>query len=144
MATSCTPERAYRWSVLPLGVFMVVGGILLTGAAMLMPADSIFVPPWSDPWMKRLVLGGMSLLLVPMGIGFCLRSKVAWRGFFAWLMVGTCYHIVAGILDPQYRPFIVLSPAFNISFGAAIYLITKPLFIFKPSMPQPGSGLSAG
>ncbi len=66
---------------------MVFGEIVLFGGAMLMPPDSIFVPPLNDPWLKPLVFGGLSLLLLPLGLGFCLRSKVAWWGFFAYLLI---------------------------------------------------------
>jgi hypothetical protein len=100
----CTLEQSYRWSVLPLGVFMIFGGIVLFTAAMLCPAESMFVPPFQAPWTKRLVAGGISLCWVPLGLGFYLRSKIAWYAFFAFILIGTSWHVIAALLDSNYFP----------------------------------------
>ncbi len=82
-----TADRAYRLSVLPLGIFMVLAGIAGPAWAVFAPVHSFwtFVPEPTNPLVKRLVLGGTSLPLLPLGIGVCLRSKLAWWGFFAWM-----------------------------------------------------------
>jgi hypothetical protein len=123
-----TPERAYRWSVLPCGLFMIVGGIVLPSAALLMPSYALFVPPFSDPWLKRAVFAGMSLPLLPLGLGLCFRSKLAWWGFFAWLIIGTAWQVVGGFLDPQFAHLVVVSPVFTLGFAVGTYFATKPVF----------------
>jgi len=128
MARPYTPERAYRWSVLPLGIFSIVSGIVLPASAVLMPAEQILVPPFAEPWLRRVALGGISILCLPIGVGLCLRSKVAWWAFFAWLMAGTAWHIFIGITDPRFPEFAFLSPAFNIPLAVGIYVATKPVF----------------
>jgi uncharacterized membrane protein HdeD (DUF308 family) len=133
MGKPYTPERAYRSSVLPLGIFLIVGGIVLFSAAMLMPSDALFVPPFSDPWVKRTVFGGLSLPLLPLGLGFCLRNKLAWWGFFAWLLIGTAWQVVTGMLDPQFGPLVVISPVFNAFVAVGIYFATRPVFVATSS-----------
>lgn len=132
MARPYTSDRAYRSSVLPLGVFMVFGGIVLPVSAVLMPAEQIFVPPLTDPWLTRVVFGGMSLFLLPLGVGFCLRSKVAWYGFFAWALIGTIWWGVffRGPPDRHFEIFVnVVCPLFNLLIAVGIYFATKPVFV---------------
>lgn len=122
-----TPERAYRWSVLPFGVFMMVGGIILFASSVLAPSNSISMPPLQDPWLKRVVFGGLALCVALLGLGFCRRSRVAWWGFFAYLLLGTVWQMIVGILNSQFLP-LVLAPAFNLSFALGIYWAMKPVF----------------
>jgi hypothetical protein len=124
-----TPERAYGCSVLPFGTFMIVGGIVLFIGAMLSPSEAIFVPPFSDPWIKRAVFGGVSLSSLLLGIGFCLRSTLAWWSFFVWVLLGTAWGVVAEIRD---LGFLVIIPVtFNVIFAVGVYFATKPVFVAR-------------
>ena len=129
MAKPYTADRAYRLSVLPLGVFMIFGGVILFTWAMLMSPEQIFVPPFKGSLLERVVFGGLSLALLSLGIGFCFRSKVAWWCFFVWMLIGIIWHVIAGILDPQFASLAILSPAFNIPIAVGIYYVTKPAFL---------------
>jgi len=39
MGKQYTPERAYRWAVLPLGIHLSLCGVIFLGAALFMSAD---------------------------------------------------------------------------------------------------------
>jgi hypothetical protein len=141
MGKPYTPERAYRWSVLPLGIFMIFSGIVLPSAAMFLPSDAIVVPPFSDPWTKRVVFCGASLPLLPLGIGFCLRNKLAWWGFFAWALIGTVLAAVAQTHGPDFgspenRIGVALGSAVNILLVVGICFATRPVFVFDRSAPK--------
>lgn len=130
MAKPYTPERAYRQSVLPFGVFLIFGGIVFLAASLLMPAEAISVPPLHTPWLKWAAVGGLSFPLLPLGIGFCLRSKVAWRAFFVWLLIGSIWSVVAGMLASDVVA-VIMPVAFNLPFAFGIYLATRPAFTSK-------------
>jgi hypothetical protein len=116
-------QRAYRWSVLPLGIFMIIGGIVMPIVAMFAPANALLVPPFSDPGIKRFFFAGMTLPLLPLGIGFCLRKRLAFWLFFVWIFIGTAWHFVAGIVDPVYR-----LPSVEPLLAFGIYLCTRAAF----------------
>jgi hypothetical protein len=124
-----TPDRAYRWSVLPLGILSILGGIFFFAGAMLMPPEFVQIPPFVDIWLKRLAMGFLCFYLVLIGIGLCYRNKAAWLGFFAYIIIGTIWHIAVGICDPQYAIFVIMSPLFNVPFAISIYFATKPVFV---------------
>ncbi len=127
-----TPERAYRLSVLPFGIYLIVGGIVGPIAALLVPPEVIHLPPFSDPWLKRAIFFGATLPYLPLGVGFCLRSKLAWWGFFAWQLMSVCFAVVVGILDrqdPDRFAEVVIGPIFNLGFAVGLYFATKPVFV---------------
>jgi hypothetical protein len=130
MAVSYTPERAYRFAVLPLGIFFVLGGIVAIATAVWMPSEAMFMPPFEDPSLKRLVMAGLAIPIFAIGLGLCRRSKIAWYGFFLYTLIGTIWHVVAGMLDPQFR-FLVSSPIINGPIALGIYFATKPVFLCK-------------
>jgi len=66
--------------------------------------------------------------MLPIGLGLCWRSKIAWLALFAYMLVGTIWHIVAGTLDSQLAFLAVLSPVLNIPLVVGIYFVTRPVF----------------
>jgi hypothetical protein len=130
MSMHYTPDRAYRWSVLPLGIFSIIGGVFVFTAAMLMPPESLQMPPFEAAWLKRLALGCLCLYLVLIGLGLCYRNKAAWLGFFAYILIGMIWHLAVGLCDPQFAIF-VLSPVLNVPIAVGIYFATKPVFVHK-------------
>jgi hypothetical protein len=131
-----TPDRAYRASVLPLGLFMAFAGLILPLSAILMPAQSFLVFPESERWLQRVVFGGLSLLLLPLGIGLCLRSRFAWWGSFAWLLAGTTWNTVTAILNSRFDDAIV-GPLVTIPLAIGIFFVTKPAFMRPTSSAVP-------
>ncbi|MBN1395220.1 MAG: hypothetical protein JW959_09365 [Pirellulales bacterium] len=130
MAKPYTADRAYRLSVLPLGIFMIVCGIIFCASALLMWPQRIFIPPLNEPLVERIVFIGISLPLIPMGIGFCFRSKVAWWCFFAWMFIGMIWNFSFVIPDPEFSVLGILS-FMNIPLAVGIYYATKPAFPTK-------------
>jgi len=111
---------------------MILGGVILFFSGFFIPTELLFLPPLDDAVVKRVVFCALSLLYIPLGIGFCLRSKTAWWGFFAVMLVGIIWHVIAGILNPHFAFLAILSPVLNIPIATGIFFVTKPAFLSKP------------
>ena len=130
MAVRYTADRAYRVSVLPLGIFLMFGGVVFVLSAVFMPMTPVWImPPFDDPWLKRVVFGGLGFLWVPIGLGLCFRSRITWFGLFTYMLLGIIWQVTAGFLDPRLASFVVLSPLVNIPIAVGIYFVTKPVFV---------------
>jgi len=129
MAEPYTPERAYRWSVLPFGMLLIAGGIAALLAPLYVPSDLLRLSekPFTNSWMGRAGINAFCILQILIGIGFCLRSKVAWWSYFAFLLAATVWQAAFGV-DNSHIAGVVLAFAFNIPFGIGIYFATKPAF----------------
>jgi hypothetical protein len=129
MAATYTSERAWRFSVLPLGLLFILGGIVLIAGAIWMPSDELFVPPFQEPSLKRAVLAGLAIPVCMIGLGLCWRNKIAWYALFLYLVVGTIWHVVAGVFDPRFIALAIGSPVLNGAIAVGIYYATKPVFL---------------
>jgi hypothetical protein len=122
-------DPAYRFAVLPLGIFFVLGGIVAIATAIWMPPEAMLMPPFEDPSLKRLIMAGLAIPVFAIGLGLCRRSKTAWYGLFLYMLTGTIWHVVVGLLDPQFRFLAIASPVLNGAIGVGLYLVTKPAFV---------------
>ena len=86
------------------------------------------MPPFKDLSIKRVVLAGLAIPMLAIGLGLCRRSKIAWYGLFLYTIIGTIWHVLAGMLDPQ-LVCLVASPAINGPIAVGIYFVTRPVFL---------------
>ena len=133
-----TPERAYRVSVLPLGVFFIVGGAFSLVASFVLPI--VWLPFVHDERMARFLFAGVSLLLGGIGVGLVLKSKAAWYALFAWWVLGTVWPVAGWLFDPPARIWAEMSDAarwfypvfglvLNGIFVVGLYVATRPAFL---------------
>ncbi len=125
---SYTPERAYRWSVIPLAAFMFFGGLIFVAASLFTPLEPD-MPPIKSPWLARLVFGGIGAYLSVLGIGFFRLSRLALWGFYGYIVLGSIWQMFLPMFDSRWSPWLALaSLIFNVLITVGIYLAVKPAF----------------
>ena len=83
----------YRHSILPLGLFFVVAGLIIAIGGLVLPDEKIFLPGIDSAIARRVfvcVWGAMGPIL---GIGYILRQRWAWIASVVFAGLGA---LVAG------------------------------------------------
>lgn len=128
-----TAERAYRTSVLPLSVFLVLGGTLLAACAWVVrvPITSPF-PFVQSETLNRHVFGLISVVCVIIGLGLTARNRIAWHALLVYL--GICVLIpAASAFDANSVAlrgvaFPLVGSLMNGFIGIGLYLALRPAF----------------
>ena len=136
-----TPERAYRVSVIPLALFLVIGGLFLSVAAVVLPITSPF-PFVRSELGNRAIFGAISIFLSVTGIGLWRKSKTAWYAMLFYLVAGASAHAVAVLFDsesPLYggqQRYLVLGGLllWDLLIAVGIYCAIAPAFRQKRSV----------
>jgi len=128
-----TPEQSYRWVVVPLAAWLILGG-----TALLAVFGAFGVAPTSPaPFIEsiegqRLFFSAVSVYLLAIGIGLLRRSLAAWYGFFAYFFVGTLYAVLGWMFDIRHGDvhwsLVASMIAFNTAFACAIYAAAGRVF----------------
>jgi hypothetical protein len=128
-----TAEAAYRRFVVPLSIFMIVGGMFLSVLFCFVPITSPF-PFVTSERLNRIIGLMISIFLVADGIGLLLRSRVAWYALLAYCGLGVILPVL-GAFDPnswqrhggyEMLPF---GAVLNSVIAIGIYLGTRPAFV---------------
>ena len=130
-----TPEKAYKSSILPIGVIFVLQAVMLLKVSLSWPVEQLskaplpFIP---DP-IKKYVLIATAVLILIIGIGLFIRSKALWYVFLSYLVIGPAYVIIGLAFDyfPVSGPKIYIIPAatfFSALISIGLYFATKPAF----------------
>ena len=89
---------------------------------------------------NRWSYASIGAFVLAMGVGLGIRSRAAWYAFFAYLLAGTIYTLLARILDPIPDDipwtFVPLVVAFNGAFGLAVFVATRRVFEHRSNIPQ--------
>jgi len=143
-----SPERAYRWGVLPIAVLLLVGGAWGLVAAALGSVG--FVPFVHDAMRARLLEGGLGVASAIVAVGLICRSRVAWWASMACNALAHVWYGLGCLFDPGlerllgqsellaiYPPELLramryflfaLLLVFGVVFTVGIYFATRPAF----------------
>jgi hypothetical protein len=102
----------------------------MIAGAIWMPSEAMLMPPFEDPSMKRVIMTGLAIPMFAIGLGLRRRSTIAWYCLFLYTLIGTIWHVVAGLLDQQFV-CLIASPAINGPIAVGIYFATRPAFLCK-------------
>jgi hypothetical protein len=125
-----TPERAYRLSVRPLAILLVVIGIVVLVSVWFMTAVvlAIFRPLLQSQIATELIGSGIGLFLVIDGVGLYMRSKLAWYALMSGLIVaGAGQVIIVFSICPVFSVPVFLIPL-NAALWAGLCLATRQVF----------------
>jgi hypothetical protein len=135
-----TPEQAFRWVVVPLALLFIILGVafaVLFGTFNIRPNRPI--PFMKSPEANRRAFYGVGVFSFVLGIGLLRRLRIAWFGFFAYVVVSTIFGILALIFDPDPSdPPLVMIPiivAFNSAFAFVVFRTTQGVFCSNESVP---------
>jgi len=127
-----TAERAYRVSVRPLAIFLILGGLLLPALAVLCPSAPD-MPFAESPIARRILMAVLGFFFLPIGIGLYLKLKVAWYAMLVYLVFGTVFGAIGVWVDEaaDTRERVVLmlfAVLINGVLTVGLYFVTRPVF----------------
>ena len=131
-----TPEKAFKTSVRPLGVLLILQSLGLLYVTSTWPSDTFvraplpFIP---DP-IKQYFMIVTAILILVIGIGLFMRSRPLWYLFISYLFIGPCWLILGVAFD--YFPKIGISKEIIIPIlvfvsalvSGGLFIVTKPAF----------------
>ena len=127
------PDRAWRISVLPLGIVLIVCGVAAWVGAFTLPLG--FVPFIEEIEHRRIAVVALGLASAGLGLGVLRRSRTAWRALFAYLALGILWVTAGVIWDHHFHVFADIRwflVCLNLVMGAAIiggiYATTRAVF----------------
>ncbi len=127
------PGRAYRTSVVPFSIFLMLGGgffAFLMGG-MRVPITSPFPFIVSDA-LNRFIFVVVGLVCVAIGIGLIFRSRVAWYALLVFLVIGVVLPVIsvldARILQMTGFKYPIFGVLLNGAIGIGIYFAMRPAF----------------
>jgi hypothetical protein len=131
-------EKAYKYSVKPLGYFFILGGIMMVQIFFVFPNEMWMefpAPFLHSVFSKKILMVFVDLLFLFIGIGLLKRFKPAWYALLAYISIGSFWLALGGLFGyfpnqqlPGYM-LAMLVLVINGGIGTGIYFITKPTFI---------------
>lgn len=126
--------RAYRTSVVPLSVLLMLGGMISATLAWVVraPITSPF-PFIESEALNRHLFGIAGLACVGIGVGLLFRNRVAWYALLAY--VGCAVLLLAvSVLDARIvasrgLAFPILGSLINAAIGVGLYFALRPAFV---------------
>ncbi len=128
------PITAYRTSVLPLSIFLALGGVILAAMAWV-----VRVPiTWPFPFIEheavnRHLFGIVSLVCSGIGVGLLFRSRVAWYALLAYMGAGVLLPAISIFDDhavaSRSLAFPILGSLLNGVIGVGLYFALRPAFV---------------
>ncbi len=130
-----TPEKAFKTSVRPLAALFTLQAIGLLFIFLTWPAEHLAkapVPFIPDP-IKKYFLIATAILILIIGIGLFLRSRLIWYIFIAYLAISQIWIILGIAFDyfPGTEPKEIIIPVaaiFSALIFGGLYHVTKPAF----------------
>lgn len=130
-----TPEKAFKTSVRPIACLCIFQSICLLFIFTSWPIEELVKAPlpFIPDSMKKTFLIASAVLILIIGVGLFLRSKIIWYVSLGYLVFGPLW-IILGLVFGYFlgnEPKIIIVPlAILISALAAIvfYILTKPAF----------------
>lgn len=93
-------ERYYRNSVLPFGVLMALGSLILLPVFAFTDLPISWCPFFHNQRTQHMILTGISAVQLVLGVGLAMRSRIALYAFWVHLGLGITFLTSATILDP--------------------------------------------
>jgi len=128
------PGRTYRTSVMPLSIFLVLGGTILAALAWVVRVPIALPFPFVESEaLNRHLFGIASLACVGIGVGLLFRNRVAWYALLVYLGVGMFLPAISA-LDAKAvalggNAFPVLGTLLNGALGIGLYFALRPAFV---------------
>ncbi len=131
-----TPDKAFKTSVRPLGVLLILQSLILLYIISTWPAETLarFPLPFIPDSAKQYFLITFAILILVIGIGLYMRSRLLWYWFISYLIIGPCWPIAGvafdyfpgiGLTKKILIPVLVLVAAI---ISGGLYIVTKPAF----------------
>lgn len=129
-----TSERSYRIAVIPLSIFLVLGGITFAALAWVahVPMSSPF-PFIESESLDRRLFGVAGVVCAIIGVGLFRRNGVAWYALLVYLGLGVLLPAVS-VLDAetvavQGYAFPIAGSVLNGCIAVGIYFAMRPAFL---------------
>lgn len=96
-------EGYYRNSVLPFGVLMALGSLILLPMFAFTDLPISWCPFFHNQRTQHLILAGISAVQLVLGVGLAMRSRIAVHACWVHLGLGTAFMTIGTILDPPHH-----------------------------------------
>ena len=130
-----TPEKAFKTSVRPLSYLLIIQAISLFYLFITWPSTEFvnFPIPFIPDVFKYSFLIATAILILIIGIGLFIRSKIVWYIFLAYISLGPIWLIFGIAFDyfPESGPKLITIPlaiVFSGLIAIGLYIVTKPAF----------------
>ncbi len=127
------PGRAYRTSVVPLSIFLMLGGVFAAVSVWVVRAPiTLPFPLIESDDLNRHLFGSVSLACVAIGIGLILRNRLAWYALLVFLCIGVVLPVIsaldARIVAMAGFEYPIFGGLLNAAIGIGIYIALRPAF----------------